>query len=116
MINFIPLVDESQLVEINDLSNKPRSYGVLLFKHSTRCGVSIYALKQLEREYKFTSEEMPVYLLDILNYRQLSNRIAELYGVAHESPQILFIKDGKCSGNASHNNVSNQTINGWINE
>jgi len=115
-MNFgIPLVTINQLAEIDELSNKPRINGVLIFKHSTRCSVSFFALKHLISEWNFHETEVPVYFLDLLSYRAISNQIAVHYGVEHESPQILLIKKGKCVGNASHNFVSVNTVQGWLN-
>jgi bacillithiol system protein YtxJ len=115
MKNSIPLVDEMQLTEIDTISNKPHMNGVLIFKHSTRCGVSRQALNNLTREWSFKDEELPVYYLDLIKHRTLSNRIAEKYQIRHESPQLLFIKSGTCTGNASHSDASIKAIESWIN-
>lgn len=114
MINSIPLVDENQLAEINIVSNKPHVHGVLIFKHSTRCAVSMQALKNLTRQWQFNNDELPIYYLDLIKYRDLSNKIASLYEVRHESPQMLFIKNGTCTGNASHSEASITTIEAWM--
>lgn len=115
MMNSIPLVDENQLTEIINISNKPHVNGVLIFKHSTRCGVSRQANNSLLRDWKFDENSLPVYFLDLLKYRSLSNRIAELFRVQHESPQLLFIKNGTCTGNASHSDASIESIEAWMN-
>jgi bacillithiol system protein YtxJ len=36
----------------------------------------------------------------------LSNAVAEQFGVRHESPQVLLIKDGRCVYDASHLGIS----------
>lgn len=112
----IPLKDLEQLAEINAISNKPRVNGVLIFKHSTRCSVSYFAYKKLQAEWNFSQDELPLYYLDLLAYRRISDQIAVNYGVKHESPQILFIKNGRCVGNASHSDVSVVTVENWMNE
>ncbi len=35
-----------------------------------------------------------MYYLDLLSYRNISQRIAESFDVEHESPQVLILKDG----------------------
>jgi bacillithiol system protein YtxJ len=88
------LKDEKELEKIKDLSS---SQPVLIFKHSTRCSISSTALNRLERHWE--EEEMrnvKTYYLDLLSYRSVSNKIEEIFGVTHESPQILLIRDGKC--------------------
>lgn len=113
-MNFIPLTEESQLLEIQELSNKPRNHGVLLFKHSYRCGISGFVLNQLKQDWNFNENDFDIYMIDVLKNRNISNRIADIYGVRHESPQILLIKHGTCVGNASHNEVSINTVNSWV--
>ncbi len=100
------LVAEEQLMEIDVLSKRNDIAGVVLMKHSTRCSISSMALNRLERSWNLPSEKAPVYLLDLLQFRSLSDKLAEMYGVRHESPQVLIIKDGKCIYNASHSNIS----------
>ena len=51
------------------------------------------------------------YFLDLLNYREVSNKIATLFDIEHQSPQILLIKDGACVYHASHNAIDAQTVN-----
>ena len=48
---------------------------------------------------------MEWYLLDLLNYREISNAIANRYDVMHQSPQILVIKNGKVVYTASHDAI-----------
>lgn len=115
MKNSIPLTEENQLTEILNTSNKPHVHGVLIFKHSTRCGVSRHVLNTLVRNWKLNEKDVPVYFLDLLKYRSLSNRIAEFFKIQHESPQLLFIKNGTCTGNASHNDASIESIEAWMN-
>jgi bacillithiol system protein YtxJ len=114
MNTFVPLTQKEQLAEIDDLSNKPHLVGVLIFKHSTRCSVSHFAYKSFLQEWHYENEEFPVYFLDLLKHRELSNEIAKKYQVIHQSPQILFIKNGACVGNASHNSVSVKQVEDWL--
>lgn len=100
-LNWITLADLGQLNEIIDLSNgKP----VLIFKHSTRCSISRFALKQFENEFDL-EDKITLYFLDLLNHRDISNEIASRFQVEHQSPQLLLIKAGKCIFNAAHNSI-----------
>jgi bacillithiol system protein YtxJ len=58
------------------------------------------ALSRFEREEAPTTIDF--YYLDLLNYRPLSQAIAETFSVHHESPQILLIKNGECTYDESH--------------
>ena len=104
------LTDLGQLDEIIDLSHEK---WVLIFKHSTRCSISRFALKQFENEFKLEDVVAP-YFLDLLSHRMISNEIANRFDVAHQSPQILLIKDGKAIYNASHSDIDAQKLNEFI--
>ena len=104
-MNWVSLTTEEQLEEIDRLSYNPELKGILLFKHSTRCSISSMALSRLERNLK-ASDVLPAYLLHLLDYRSVSQQVAEHYQIAHESPQVLIIKNGKCIFHASHSDIN----------
>jgi len=49
--------------------------------------------------------DVDIYYLDLLNYRTISNRIASLFGVEHQSPQLIVLQDGKVLYHASHSEI-----------
>ena len=111
-IEWRKLTDLGQLNELTDLSfEKP----VLIFKHSTRCSISRFALKQFENEYDFSNEELQPYFLDLLEYRSISNEIASRFGVFHQSPQILVIKEGKSVYDESHDAIAVSEVRNILN-
>ena len=77
----------------------------VIFKHSTRCSVSMMAKRHFERGFGYDEEKITPFYLDLLNYRDLSNKIAQAFDVQHQSPQILVIKNGKCVYHASHSEI-----------
>jgi bacillithiol system protein YtxJ len=100
-MDWEPLNDIAQLDEIVALSNeKP----VAVFKHSTRCSISRMALKQFENEFDFPEKVTP-YFLDLIAFREISNDIASRFGVQHQSPQLILIKNGKAVYNVSHSDI-----------
>lgn len=99
------LSDISQLQDIKDLSKEQHIDAVLLFKHSTRCSISSMALNRLESKWN-DDEQIPAYYLDLLNHRDISNEIADLFSVEHASPQVLLIKNGACIYHNSHNGIN----------
>ncbi|HRG38846.1 MAG TPA: bacillithiol system redox-active protein YtxJ [Bacteroidia bacterium] len=112
-MNWLSLTTEEQLEEIDKRSFASDIQGVLLFKHSTRCSISSMALNRLDRNLK-QSGSLPVYLLDLLDYRSVSQQIALRYEIEHESPQILIIKNGKCIYHASHSEITASAIEAVI--
>ena len=105
------LTDISQLKDIVILSKEQSTNGlaVLIFKHSTRCSISSMALHRLETKC-IDDEKLPMYFLDLLNHRDISNEIAHLFSIEHASPQVLLIKNGVCVYHASHTNISANDI------
>jgi bacillithiol system protein YtxJ len=51
-----------------------------------------------------------IYLLDLIKFRDISNKISEQFDVMHQSPQLLKISNGKCTYHASHQEVSLENI------
>lgn len=105
-INWNELTDIGQLNEIIAISNeKP----VAIFKHSTRCSISRMALKQFEKEFN-SSDKVTPYFLDLIAHRDISNEIATRFGVYHQSPQLILIKDGKAIYNVSHSDIDAEEL------
>ena len=100
-MNWITINNINQLQDIQHQSNQRAQ---VIFKHSTRCSISSMVLKRLEREGK--PENMDFYFLDLIKYRDISNKVSELFKVYHESPQILLIKNGECIYDESHYGIT----------
>ena len=81
----------------------------LFFKHSTRCSISRMALKTFENEWD-TSKKCDLYFIDLLRYRDVSNKIAEELNARHESPQVIVLLNNEVVYHASHSSISANTI------
>jgi len=103
MINWIPLQSAEQIEQI---SKRSHSIPCLIFKHSTTCDISAMTKYRLEDDWDFADEEIDTYFLDLFTYKKLSNDIAESFQVHHESPQVILIRDGFCTYDASHLDIS----------
>ena len=109
-IDWIQLTDLGQLNEIQEFSSqKP----VIIFKHSTTCSISRMALKNFEREYDL-NDKIDAYFLDLLNFRAISNEIANKFEVVHQSPQLLLIKNGISVYNVSHDSIDAEKLKSKI--
>ncbi len=91
-MDFVPLENEEQIIEIK----RAKGYNVI-FKHNTTCPISKSVRSKFEAEADTLTEVNSVYFLDLLANRNLSDAIAKEFDVEHESPQLLLIKDGKCT-------------------
>lgn len=104
-IHWIALTDNKQL---DDIIKKSNSKYQAIFKHSTRCGVSSGVLRQFERQDD--TDEIDFYFLDLLSFRSLSEEIASKFGVLHQSPQLIVIKDEAVVAHGSHYDIMSVKI------
>jgi bacillithiol system protein YtxJ len=90
--------------QVNAIKNQPGFS--LIFKHSTRCSISMMAKRRFELDWDKLPADMPLYFLDLIKYRELSGQVAHDFQVHHESPQMLLIRDGECVLDQSHGQIS----------
>lgn len=96
--------DWTALTSIDQLEEiRQRSYGqpMVLFKHSTSCSISRMALDRVQRHWT-SNFPTAFYYLDLLAYRPVSNAVAEVFAIQHESPQLLVIAGGRSVFDSSH--------------
>lgn len=108
-IDWIQLESMEQLDEIDTSKNLS-----VIFKHSNRCGISSMVLRRVEREFDIAPNLLNMYILDLLNYRNISNEIANRYEVVHESPQLIVIRKGKVIAHNSHSGIHTITLKYYL--
>ena len=99
-MNWLEIKSESDLDEVLASEGK-----VALFKHSTRCPISSMAKSRIESGWDKELSSVPIYYLDLIKYRDISNYIADELNVRHQSPQLILIEGGKSIYNASHSAI-----------
>jgi bacillithiol system protein YtxJ len=103
-VKWSELKSINQIDEIREVS---KDKSVLIFKYSSRCSLSQMALDRLERNWKESEmADVKSYFLDLISYREISNRIAHEFDVEHESPQVLIIENGKSIYDESHMGIN----------
>ena len=110
-MNWIPLTSLDQLSEIKAQSNAET---VLIFKHSTRCGISSMVIKRFEKLFDESMQHVKVYYLDLLNYREISNEVGYNFQVMHQSPQLLIIRNETTVFHASHYDITAVNLQQYI--
>lgn len=106
-VNWTPLTSIEQLNELTELSKEKT---VVIFKHSTRCSISIMSKSRMDSNWDGTDEDAIMVYLDLIKYRDLSNQIALDFNIMHESPQVLVIKNGVCTYSATHGNIDAKLV------
>ncbi|MEP2687190.1 bacillithiol system redox-active protein YtxJ [Maribacter dokdonensis] len=110
-IPWISLTSIDQLKDIKEASNsKPQ----LIFKHSTTCGISRMVLNMFKSSYSLEEGQMDLYFLDLLAHRDVSNGVASEFGVTHQSPQLLIIKNEEVVVHDSHGSISELNIHQYV--
>lgn len=105
--DWIPLTEPEQL---SGLIMESSSIPVIIYKHSSRCGLSAMTENKLEKGWDLLQPRVKLYFLDLIRYREASYSVAERFNVRHQSPQILIIKNGICVFNSSHYEINVETI------
>ncbi len=104
-MNWKELSSAEQLAELIELSKtRPQ----VIFKHSTRCSISSMARARLERSEQPGTADF--HFLDLIRYRQLSDKVATDLSITHESPQVLVIRNTECVYEESHNGINMEEI------
>lgn len=107
--NF-PWIPLEEIEQLDQLVEESKTQYVLVFKHSTRCGVSRFSLQAFESEFKTDSSKVSLYFLDLLKNRELSNEITSRFDVVHQSPQVLLIRNSEAVFTESHGQINAEEI------
>ena len=77
----------------------------IVYKHSPTCELSAQAMEEvkvLSRE----RDDVPIFPVDVLLQRSLSNEIESRLHIRHESPQAIIMQRGQPVWNGSHRQVT----------
>ena len=92
--------------QLDSIQEESSTKPTVIFKHSTRCGISLHAKHKLESDWSFEERELNFYYLDLLKHRDISNEIARRFNIIHQSPQVIILMQGKAIFDTSHNAIS----------
>ena len=104
-------VELESVEQIQSIKEESKNSPVVIFKHSTTCSISAMALHRLQRK----SVDAKVYYLDLRVNRNISNLVAEVFDVVHESPQVLIIDKGKAVYHRSHSDINPSDVQDFLN-
>src|SRR5262245_15332394 len=104
------IVDLAQDQDLEQLLVRSNSDPVLIFKHSTQCSISAQAYEEFT-DFAEGARDLVCGAVLVIENRKLSNLIAERFGVRHQSPQALLIKEGRVVWHASHWSITSSSLN-----
>lgn len=107
--------DLREVVDEGKLNEALQADFAILYKHSTRCPISLGAKAEVDR-FLAGGPDVPVYILNVVQNRDLSRRVAEELGVRHESPQAILVHSGEAVKHVSHRQITAQLLEKWAAE
>lgn len=102
---FVPLQTSEALAAAEARSDEEP---VVIFKHSTQCGISSRARQRLAALTE--SGDPPVYEVVVQQARALSDEIGRRFGLRHETPQVIVLHEGRPVFDASHSRVRAEAV------
>jgi len=102
------------LNQIEEIRKRSFQKTQIIFKHSTRCGISRMVLNQFVEQYDLDIDHADLYFLDLLSFRQVSDEVGYSFQVLHESPQLIIIKEGNAVAHASHGAINAMEIHDLV--
>ena len=109
----LPWINLADVKDLDVIAEKSKTKTQLLFKHSTRCGISRMVLKQFEAQYNLDLNA-DLYFVDLLNVRDVSNEIGYKFQVMHQSPQLVVVKNGVAVAHASHGAINDMDLGSLV--
>lgn len=64
--------------------------------------------------YSLSQDQVDLYYLEIQSNRSISDEIADLFQIRHESPQLLIIKNGVVVVHDSHSGITNLNLEKYV--
>jgi len=110
-MNTSELISLKSTDDLDELMALSASQPVMIFKHSTRCPTSSFALREFE-EYVPSAIERGIACAQVLvvEDRPISLEIAERLEVRHQSPQAILVRDSAAVWNDSHERISSLAL------
>lgn len=109
----LPWQSLTRIDQLDEIEKRSSTKPQIIFKHSTRCGISRMVMNQFIDQFDVQSQ-VDLYYLDLLSYRDVSNETGYKFQVIHQSPQLLVIKNGITVAHASHGSINDIDLHRYI--
>jgi len=104
----------TSLEQLDIILEESKKIPVVIFKYSSRCGVSRMVLRQFENNYNLNVTQVKLYFLDLIAFRDVSDEVGYKFQVMHQSPQLIVIKNGITVHHASHYSIDASILDRFI--
>lgn len=109
----LPWIQLESMDQLDVIAENSKNKTQVVYKHSSTCGISRMVLNMFSEGYD-TDLDIDLYFLMIQNHREVSNTIEEKFGVKHESPQLLVIKNGEVVFHTSHGAIADTDFTQYL--
>lgn len=109
----LPWIEITSVDQLNQLWSENLTQPTIFFKHSTRCSISSMTLRIFERSWLV--DDTQLFFIDLIANRDVSNLLAELSHIEHQSPQVIVTKNNTVIYHNSHGTIDAETIQQLIN-
>ncbi|NAS13409.1 bacillithiol system redox-active protein YtxJ [Poritiphilus flavus] len=110
----LPWVALTSTAQLEDIVERSEQRPQVIFKHSTTCGISRMVLQMFTNDYDLSENSVDLYYLDLHQYREVSNQTAMQFGVMHQSPQLIVIKNGDVVVHESHGAITDIDLSDYL--
>ncbi|WP_419211714.1 bacillithiol system redox-active protein YtxJ [Maribacter sp. X9] len=111
---MVPWKQLTRINQLEELKNESAKRPQVIFKHSTTCGISRMVLNMFKSSFNLEEGQMDYYFLDLQAHRDVSNAVASEFGVIHQSPQLLIVKNGIVVFHDSHGSISDIKLEKYL--
>ncbi|NDV16602.1 bacillithiol system redox-active protein YtxJ [Muricauda sp. TY007] len=109
----LPWIQLESMDQLEAVAENSKDKPQVIYKHSSTCGISRMVLNMFSESYDMDLD-IELYFLTIQNHRDVSNAIEDKFGVRHESPQLLVIKNGEVVFHTSHGAISDTDFTKYL--
>jgi bacillithiol system protein YtxJ len=104
------LKELKNIQELDQALNESRERPVLLFKHSLTCPISTRAFNELRSYLDNADPRISYNLITVQTARSVSDETATRLRIEHESPQAILVRNGRELWNASHSDITADSL------
>lgn len=104
------LEELKSIQELDQALDESRQRPVLLFKHSLTCPISTRAFNELCSYLNNADPRISYKLITVQTARSVSDETAARLRIEHESPQAILIRNGQGLWNASHSEITADSL------
>lgn len=91
--------------QIEIIKNLSKDKKIIIFKHSTRCGISGMVWRQFQSKVE-ERDDILYFYVDVLAHREVSDALMHEFQVIHQSPQVIILNRESVVAHASHSSIN----------